>query len=626
MIALELDVADPHVRARLGAHVEAVFRLKRALQRDARARVDAYWAAFHERKATSPKAVRERLGLTRVGLEAAAKRHVEDSKWMRDHLTKAQALHVADEVWAGVDRHLFPDRSGQRHGRPRVGKWWDFRRCVGRAKSHTKDTPTWETYRLVGSLDGHLATYAAPGWDGDLTPGARVLAQPQRLPVPAKPAGSWWDHDGALAVVYTGLSGGDLVLPVRLPSGAGRHDRLRHFLEDPGKWHKIDLVRQRDRRALGGWRYYAHLMILGPGHTSDSTKQRRAATPDGRVFCVDGNVSNLSVVSRLDQPDIADVRAGQVTVTPDQRQAAQLAAAKQRHRAKALDRSRRASNADQYHPSPRQAKREQRRAERGQAPKQETLPKGARKGNAAGVPTRAYHKDTLSGSYRRGRADHAADARSMTQAKQARADHVAQWIVAVHGPTGVTEHVNMRGWAALWGKGINLFSPGMLMAALARECAAVGGSIRRAATTHTALSQTCFCGNREKKPLSQRDHDCRTCGVRGDRDLVSAAMGTCVAFADPDDPRSARVDPNLAAAFGRWLQDPAQQEALVRSTSTAAPASAGTGKAGSHLRVAAAGHAEPWPPHPVHRHPCGDVAGPGEPAAAMNRKQLRFIS
>ena len=42
--------------------------------------------------------------------------------------------------------------------------------------------------------------------------------------------------------------------------GAGQWAHLAHFLADPSVWHKIDLLRVRDRRAPGGWRYYAHLV------------------------------------------------------------------------------------------------------------------------------------------------------------------------------------------------------------------------------------------------------------------------------------------------------------------------------------------------------------------------------
>ena len=47
----------------------------------------------------------------------------------------------------------------RRHGPPRIGAWWDFTRLPGRARSHTKTRPAWETYRLVGTLDGHLAAH-----------------------------------------------------------------------------------------------------------------------------------------------------------------------------------------------------------------------------------------------------------------------------------------------------------------------------------------------------------------------------------------------------------------------------------------------------------------------------------
>jgi hypothetical protein len=139
VIRLELDVSDPMVRRRVERQWAAVFRLRRALQRDAQHRCRAYWAARHER-GRDREALRARLGLSRKGIESAAKAHIEASGWMRDHLTKAVGLHVADEVWQTVDRHLFADASGRRHGPPRIGSWWEFTRIPGRARSHTKAT------------------------------------------------------------------------------------------------------------------------------------------------------------------------------------------------------------------------------------------------------------------------------------------------------------------------------------------------------------------------------------------------------------------------------------------------------------------------------------------------------
>jgi hypothetical protein len=91
VIRVELDVTDPAVRRRVERQWGAVFRLRRAIQRDAAARCRAYWAAHHER-AQDPTMLRERLGLSRKGTEAAAKAHIEASGWMRDHLTKAVGL------------------------------------------------------------------------------------------------------------------------------------------------------------------------------------------------------------------------------------------------------------------------------------------------------------------------------------------------------------------------------------------------------------------------------------------------------------------------------------------------------------------------------------------------------
>ncbi len=604
VIRLELDVNDPVVGRRLERHWGAVFRLRRALQRDAAARCRAYWAAHHER-AADPKALRQRLGLTRKGIEASAKSHIEASGWMRDHLTKALGLHVADEVWETIDRHLFADTSGRRHGPPRVGSWWDFTRIPGRARSHTKTTRTWETYRLVGTLDGHLSAYRHPQLPASVSSaaaaaqrsaGTSILAPPARMPAPGRPATrSWADHEGVLAVVFTGLPGGDVVLPVRLPHGAGQWPHLCHFLGDPAVWHKIDLVRVRDRKAPGGWRYYAHLLVHRGGYQSPGTRARRAQIPAGRRAGVDANVSNLALASFPDErPERLAIE--QITCDAIQQRAAARAAKQARDRQRALDRSRRNTNADQYGPSPRQHKRAQRRADKGLAVRQIANPGGARHARADGVPLRAYRHDTLSGRYRRTRCDCAAAARGASQAKQARADQVAAGIVATHGPSFTVEDCSISTWARLWGKRIALFSPGMLVAALKRECHAAGGRLHRAGTRHTALSQHCLCGARVPKSLDQRTHDCPHCGLHGDRDVVSAILAACVTLADPDDPRTARVDYRLAHALRDGLASQQEWEGSVNRHQPPPSPDGGSARTGSHHSVASAEQAALGPP------------------------------
>ena len=629
VIRLQLDTSDDRLRQRVERQWEAVFRLRRALQRDAAARCAAYWAA-HRQRAQDARALRERLGLTRKAIEAAAKAHIESSRWMREHLTKAVGLHVADEVWETIHRHLFADVSGRRHGPPRVGSRRNFARIPGRARSHTKAKPVWETWRLTGTLDGHLDAYRHPQLPAEITTGTAAACQPEGRSILLQPAhqlspvspasGSWWHHDGALAVVFTGLPAGDLVLPVRLPQGAAQWQHLTHFLADPGVWHKIDVVRVRDRRAPGGWQYYAHLLTHQPGYKSASTQARHATIPAGRRAGVDANVSNVSVASF---PDCCpgDLKVEQVMVTEELQRAAEQAARLARARQRALDRSRRSTNPDQYGFSARQKTRADRRARCGLRPKRISNPGGPRHAHPERTPLRAYRDDTLSRAYRRTRADHAADARAASQAKRARAHAAAAEIVAIHGNTIMAEDCTVSSWARLWGKRIELFSPGMLIAALAAECTATGGRLRRVGTRSTALSQHCLCGRRVPKTLAQRAHLCPRCGLQADRDVVSAIMAACVELADPDDPASARVDYHLARAVRAGLTS--QKEGRVQSTGTSRPHDhrAGSARAGSHA-VASAGQRNHHSAHPRTDRPSHRTSR--DQSNAKPRKRIRW--
>ncbi|MGI5516473.1 transposase [Streptomyces sp. CA-106131] len=340
VIRLPLDVSRLDSRRRVEQLYSAMWSVKRALRRDARAAVDAYWAGDMRREMDT-KAWRLELGLSREGMERRGYRHMERSRHLGQHVTKALVMHQADEVWESVRRHLFPDEGGRRFGRPKTGTWWDYTRIPGRARSHTT-ARKWETFRLHGTLAGHLAAYrhwdlapaiTTPEQAACLSPQTSVLAQPRRMPAPGRPrcvetgevtakgkpktrAATWWDHTAPLIVVFNGGADsqrGDLLLPVRLPAGAGRWPWLVHFLNNSQTWHKIDLVRRRDASVLGGWAYEAHLMVLAEGYASPATRARRAAAVElCRVGGIDGNVSSLSVVSFPDTFDPAD---GEVSST-----------------------------------------------------------------------------------------------------------------------------------------------------------------------------------------------------------------------------------------------------------------------------------------------------------------------
>ena len=258
-------------------------------------------------------------------------------------------------MWTATERHLFADSQGHRLGKPGVSRYYDFNRIPGRARSHTR-TGKWETFRLQGKLSGHRKAYT--GTDGN-------FFQPRSMrPVPA-PGTSWWSYDGPLVVVCSGLGAGELALPVRLPAAPSNQPILDHHLKEPEKWHKIDLVRRRDPFAAGGWRYEAHLMVLTTPYVSPETERHRATAASesaGRKAGIDVNVSNVTVASHKNGEDL---RVTRIERDAGGRDRERYRAARKRRRERALERSRRAANPDQYHLSNRQEKLARRRRPHG---------------------------------------------------------------------------------------------------------------------------------------------------------------------------------------------------------------------------------------------------------------------
>lgn len=354
-------------------------------------------------------------------------------------------------------------------------------------------------------------------------------------------------------------------------------------------------------------------MVLGTGWVCPATAANRAAAPADRLGGVYGNVSSLAVASIPAPGAAGELLTTHIRITDKQHTATGREAVKARGRNRALQRSRRASNAAQYKLSKRQQARAGRRKADGLPERTVQVPGGARAAYATGVPKQAYRKDTLSKSYRAVRADHAAAASASVRRRDDCARQVAQAIVRTHGPNLLTEDVDIRPWSRRWGRGIAAFTPGRLLAHLSRECSAAGGALTKASTWTTALSQHCLCGRRAKKTLAQRWHSC-PCGIEGDRDIVSAILAATVRLADQDDPKSASIDHGLRE-HARWLVlagrvqaigITAQQEGPVRSTVRHDPAT-GNGEDGSHPAVASAGHGESpaQPRHRPHGHPWG---------------------
>ena len=542
VLRLALDTTDPMQRRRIESMFSAAFSIRRAVQGDARSRARAYRAATRERE-RDPAAARTRLGLSREALERCAYGHLDAAPHLRRSVTKSLAMHLADTVWTATERHLFRDASGKTLGMPGPGRWHDFVRLPGRARSHTKQRK-WETFRLHGTLAGHRAAYT--GADGR-------FAQPRRMRGVVSAAESWWGHDGPLAIVFTGLPDGPLVLPVRLPAAPSNQPILDHHLADPDRWHKIDLVRRQDPNAAGGWRYEAHLMVLTQAYAAPAVVARRtvAATDTaGRTAGIDVNVSNLTVASH-DRG--RDLRITRVARDAGERERGRRRARHDRRRLRQLERSRRAENPEQYELSRRQQERARRHTDAGLPPPQ-VIPSGPRRLRGDGKPARSFRKDRLSRAYRRGRAAQVAASASASRARRDHARRIAGAIVGEHGCRLTVEDCDLRTWARRWGRSLAAFSPATLLAAIEREAEAVArvaggpGGLARASTHTTALSQHCLCGQRVDKPLGQRVHTCPSCELRGDRDAVAAVLAAFVVFTRPGDPASARVDVDAAHA------------------------------------------------------------------------------
>lgn len=538
-LRLALDVSDPVQRDRLEGMFSAAHAIRRAVQRDARDRTHAYWAAHHER-ARGPATVRARVGLSRTSFEHAAYKHLDSAAHLRRFVTKALAMHLADDVWGATERHLFADSTGNRRGMPSISRYHDFQCLPGRARSHTKERK-WETFRLHGTLDGHRVAY---------TDSCGKFFQPREMRPVFEATASWWSHTGPLAVVFVGLPQGPLVLPVRLPAAPANQPILEHHLADPGRWHKINIVRRQDPNGPGMWRYEAHLIVLVAPYVSSHTQIRRAAAARSatRSAGIDVNVSNITVASHVAGRDL---RVSRVARTGDDKARGARWARRERRRLRALDRSRRAMNKAQYELSKRQQKRARKREAAGLPPVQ-VIPGGPRVQRADGKPVQAYRKDVLSRSYLHERAGLKADAASIAQARRGHARQVASEIVREHGYEFVVEDVRLRDWARVWGRSLAAFSPGLLLSAIAREASSIArlaghvGGVARASTRTTALSQHCLCGARAKKTLADRVHVCSACGLHADRDAMSAALGACIVFGDRDVPASATLDRDLS--------------------------------------------------------------------------------
>jgi putative transposase len=106
------------------------------------------------------------------------------------------------------------------------------------------------------------------------------------------------------------------------------------------------------------------------------------------------------------------------------------------------------------------------------------------------------------------------------------------------------EKVSVKAWQKNWGKSIGFKSPSSFQSELIRKAENAGGTVLIFSTRKTALSQTCLCGKKQKKSLSQRVHNCE-CGLKMQRDILSAYLSRYV------DPTTETL--SIESARNGWL-------------------------------------------------------------------------
>ena len=115
-----------------------------------------------------------------------------------------------------------------------------------------------------------------------------------------------------------------------------------------------------------------------------------------------------------------------------------------------------------------------------------------------------------------------------------------------------TEAVHIRAWTRRFGRQIGQSAPAGGLEAVRRKAESAGGEVLFI-PLRAALSQICICGHRERKPLGQRVHHCPRCGLRMQRDLLSAYLARytdrTVLHADQARERWSAAEPLLLAAW-----------------------------------------------------------------------------
>ncbi len=117
--------------------------------------------------------------------------------------------------------------------------------------------------------------------------------------------------------------------------------------------------------------------------------------------------------------------------------------------------------------------------------------------------------------------------RKMAATRNTSQGHLANHILKM-GNVIKTEKLSYKAFQKLFGRSVLKRSPATFIGKLCYKAENAGGIVEQFSTYKTALSQTCVCGQKHKKPLKQRWHHCSNCGATAQRDLFSANLARYV--------------------------------------------------------------------------------------------------
>lgn len=291
-------------------------------------------------------------------------------------------------------------------------------------------------------------------------------------------------------------------LGLKLPCRIERGDPVAEY----GLGQRIKYSRIVRREVRGKQRWYVQLVLEGKPY------QKPKNAPGDQLVGLDIGPSTVAIV------DDGEARLEQFCAPIEDKDR------EVRRLSRALDRSRRATNPENYNAD----------------------------GTVKPGPKRWYR----SRRYRKVLAQKAEVQRRLAAHRKSLQGRLANEVIR-RGTVIRTEDISYRSFQRNFGRSVGRRAPGLFVSMLERKAASAGGRVEMLPTQKLALSQMCICGAKTKKPLSQRQHSCG-CGVTAQRDLFSAFLARHVQRGRLDAASAAEhwpsAEPLLSQAASRYKQ------------------------------------------------------------------------